>query len=76
MPNLEKNKFSEESFALLERDGGVLLWNARNDGEDLPLYFRGKISSKIEWQNPIDLPFIRFTDARPYRVGWAIVMPR
>ncbi len=59
----------------LEKTGGVLFWNARYEGDDLPGYFREKISAKITAEEPIILPFIKFTDSPPYRVGWAVVAP-
>ena len=57
----------------LEATGGVLLWNANSQGDQLPEYFREKISTKIIIQKPIILPYIKFTDSPPYRAGWAIV---
>jgi len=60
----------------LEETGAVLLWNATSEGDQLPERFRKKISTKILTQEVIILPYIKFTDSPPYRVGWAIVTPR
>jgi hypothetical protein len=59
----------------LEKNGGIILWNAGRRGDLLPEGFLYKISAGIEVQEPIILPFTRFGDLSPYRVGWAIVVP-
>ncbi|MBU6141153.1 MAG: glycosyltransferase family 39 protein [Proteobacteria bacterium] len=59
----------------LEKTGGIIFWNARHEGDDLPKHFTKEISAKIVTKEPIILPFIKFTDSPPYRVGWAVVTP-
>ena len=59
----------------IEKNGGILFWNAFYEGDQLPGYFRDKLSKKASVQEAIEVPFIKFTDAPPYRVGWAIIAP-
>ncbi len=57
------------------KKGGILLWNANNYEGDLTHYYLTNISAKVEIQEPIILPYLKFNEAKPYRVGWAMVAP-
>ncbi|MBI3411793.1 MAG: glycosyltransferase family 39 protein [Planctomycetes bacterium] len=58
----------------LLRRGGVLLWDARQDGDLLPDAIRARFPS-ADTQNPIVLPYQTRAGIPPDRIGIAIVWP-
>ena len=76
LASFDYHKSSENSLSKLEKEGGIIMWNRRHYGNNLPNFSQEKISNKIDIQEPIDLPFVKFPKSPPYQVGWAIVAPK
>ncbi|MBM3579871.1 MAG: glycosyltransferase family 39 protein [Alphaproteobacteria bacterium] len=73
LPNLERHQYSEKFLDQLEHEGGMIFWNAKFEGDDLPGRFRHKLKARIETQPPLLLPFINHPNDAPYHMGWALV---
>lgn len=63
------------SYQDFENKGGIIIWNAKDQGDSLPGEFTNKVSNQIVTKQPITL---NSTNPRikSFRIGWAVVIPK
>jgi Dolichyl-phosphate-mannose-protein mannosyltransferase len=66
------------SFQDLENQGGVIVWDIKDEGEELPERYRNKINSKIIIEKPILIssPAKKYHNQQPFKLGLAVILPR
>lgn len=72
--DMDRQKAPWMTMDILNEKGGVIIWNAKTEGESVPSRFVVP-GARIVQQRSLSLPWLNNSGKEPYRLGWAILEP-